>query len=196
MLKTSGTLILASSSPRRRELLTALRLTFEIKPADCDETPHPSEFPEAMVKRLAQAKAQVVSIAQPDAWVLGADTTVVVDGEILGKPEDDADAARMLALIQGRRHVVWGGAALLNQRQGVAEVWGESSEVEIAPMTTDLISDYIATREPYDKAGAYAIQGVGAQFVTRVFGSYTNVVGLNVSALLQVLRKYGVVRGV
>jgi septum formation protein len=185
-------LILASGSPRRRELLERLGLRFAVRAADVDETPHPGEEPAAYVLRLAREKAQAAG--RPGELVLAADTTVVVGGEILGKPEDDADAGRMLRLLAGREHEVLTGVAVL---EGVEERAGRSaaevtrSVVRMAALTAEEIAWYVATGEPRDKAGAYAIQGLGSLFVEAVSGNYSNVVGLPIPTVYRLLGELG-----
>jgi len=189
-IKPGVRFILASASPRRLALLRGVGLEFEVQVSNCDETPLQGETPAAMVERLAKAKAHSVANNFPDAWVLGADTTVVLDDEILGKPENKADAHRMLSLIQGREHTVWGAFALVNLKSNTIFTGVHSSRVAMAAMSDQLIKQYIDTCEPLDKAGSYAIQGVGAGLVKSVAGSYTNVVGLNLSAVLQTLHSH------
>lgn len=169
-------LILASGSPRRRELLAGLGLAFEIRPVDLDETPLDGEDPRAYVSRLAAAKARART--GPEEVTLAADTIVVLDGELLGKPENPGEARDMLGRLAGREHQVLTGVAVFD---GAAErlVAGlEPSMVTIAALTAEEIAWYVATGEPLDKAGSYAIQDLGALFVERVEGNYTNVVGL------------------
>lgn len=189
------TFILASASPRRRELLAALGLEFSVQPADCDERRLTDEAPKQMVERLALVKAQTLTAANPEAWVLGADTCVVIDGHILGKPENEDQAVAMLQKIQGREHTVWGGLSLANRNRGVSHVESHSTQVKMSALSDAAIRLYIASGEPMDKAGAYAIQGIGAGLVESVEGSYTNVVGLNLAATLTALRHYGVLAG-
>lgn len=181
-------LVLASASPRRAELLTAAGFAFTVAHADIDETPRPGEAPAAYVQRLAVGKAQAVAARQPEALVLGADTTVVVDGDILAKPADAADAAAMLRRLAGRAHEVLTGVALAGPAAtrvalGTTRVW-------FAPMTEADIATYVATGEPMDKAGAYGIQGWAARFVTRIEGSYSNVVGLPVAVVHGLIGEY------
>ena len=185
-------LVLASASPRRRELLGRLGLAFEQRAAGTDETPRPGEEPEALVVRLALAKARTA--ARPGEIALGADTEVAIDGVVLGKPADEADARRMLSALSGRAHEVWTGVAL------VAPVAGDGArelaracrtEVRFRDLRADEIAAYVASGEHADKAGAYAIQGGASRFVEAIVGELTNVVGLPlplVSELLAELR--------
>jgi septum formation protein len=169
-------LILASASPRRRELLAALGLTPPVRPVDVDETPLDGEPAVDCVLRLARAKAEAG--AGPGELVLAADTLVVLDGRILGKPADPEDAAVMLGQLAGRDHLVQTGVAVRNGDSFAEAAAVETTRVTIAPLTASQIADYVATGEPLDKAGAYAIQGLGALFVERIDGNYSNVVGL------------------
>lgn len=172
----SPKLILASGSPRRRELLTGLGLAFSVQPVDLDETPLEGEDPSAYVTRLAAAKARART--EPDEMTLAADTIVVLDGELLGKPGDPDEARGMLGRLAGREHQVLTGVAVY-EGTGERLVSGvESSRVTIAALSDEEIAWYVATGEPLDKAGSYAIQDLGALFVERVEGNYTNVVGL------------------
>ncbi len=180
------TLILASRSPRRAELLVAAGIAFEVLAADVDETPHPGEAPEAYVERLAIEKARAVLALRPDASVLGADTTVVIDGLILGKPADAAEATAMLRRLRGRVHEVFTGVALV--RAGRVDSAVERTRVWFDPMTDEDISWYVASGEPVDRAGAYAIQGLASRFIPRIEGSYANVVGLPVAVVSSILR--------
>lgn len=176
MPESLPTLILASGSPRRRELLTGLGLSFFVRPADVDESMLTRETPDEHVQRLAAAKSRA-RMAE-DELVLAADTVVVIDGEVLGKPVDEAAAKQMLSTLAGRRHSVLTGVCVTAGRGDRSRVGIERSEVEISPMSEDEIDWYVDTGEPLDKAGSYAIQGLGALFVTAVSGNYTNVVGL------------------
>lgn len=191
--QTSKSIILASASPRRHELLEQAGVSFAVKVSGCDETPISGESAQDMVERLALAKARVVSACHPDAYVIGADTTVYINGESLGKPNSTDDAFEMLRAIQGKTHEVWGGIALVCGAAHTAELWSHVTSVTMRPMTDAIIRDYIATGEPLDKAGSYAIQGIGLQFVDSIVGSYSNVVGLNIAALMERLRALGVV---
>ncbi|HYB94266.1 MAG TPA: Maf family protein [Vicinamibacterales bacterium] len=179
-------LILASRSPRRSELLTAAGIPFEVLAADVDETPHAREAPAAYVERLAIAKAQAVLPLRPAARVLGADTTVTIDGEILGKPADSADARRMLRLLSGRAHDVHTGVAVVTATRVQSAV--DTTRVWFSTLTDEDISWYVATGEPVDRAGAYAIQGFASRFIPRIEGSYSNVVGLPVALVSSILK--------
>ena len=181
----AGQIILASRSPRRSELLTAAGIVFEVLAADVDETPHVNEAPDKYVERLAIEKARAVFELRPGARVLGADTTVTIDGEILGKPADEADARRMLRLLRGRPHDVHTGVALVSAGRVRSAI--DTTRVWFAPMTDEDISWYIATGEPVDRAGAYAIQGFASRFIPRIEGSYSNVVGLPVALVSSIL---------
>ncbi len=180
----TSSIILASSSPRRKELLSQAGVAFTIVVSGCDETPVPGESAQEMVERLAVVKAAVVAEQHLTAYVIGADTTVCIDGEVLGKPESVEDACSMLRKIQGRTHEVLGGIAIINRSKGLEKRWSHSTKVTMAPMSEDVIARYVRSGEPMDKAGSYAIQGLGLQFVDSVEGSYSNVVGLNISALM------------
>ncbi len=186
-------LILASSSPRRRELLGLLGLTPEIVPADLDESVRPGEDPVAYVERLAREKAEVVAARHQGAVVVGADTTVALGGELLAKPEDAADAARMLARLQGRDHVVHTAIAVVFDGHTASGV--ETTRVWMRPLDERTIADYVATGEPMDKAGAYGIQGYGAVIVERIQGDYFTVMGLGLGRLVMLLRDVGVTYG-
>jgi len=180
-------LILASRSPRRAQLLTAAGVVFEVLAVDVDETPLPNEAPAAYVERLAIEKATAVLALRPAARVLGADTTVTVDSEILGKPLDDEDAGRMLRKLSGRAHLVHTGVAVVSARGVQSGV--DTTRVWFDPMTDEDISWYVATGEPVDRAGAYAIQGFASRFIPRIEGSYSNVVGLPVAMVSSILKK-------
>ena len=179
-------LILASASPRRRELLQQIGLDFTVVTADIDETPLAGEDHVTYTVRLAEAKARAVMAWHPDAVVIGADTTVAVAGELLGKPRDADDAARMLRLLRGRAHEVTTGIAVLARDQALTAA--ETTWVIFSDMTDDDIAAYIATGEPMDKAGAYAIQGRAAQWIPRIEGEYSNVVGLPLARLAGLLK--------
>ena len=179
-------LVLASSSPRRSELLRQAGIPFVVRPAsDVNEAPRPHEAPEDYVRRLAEEKARTVA-AGPGEVVLGADTTVVIDGRILGKPADHEDAARMLETLSGRRHEVLTGICLRAANRTVTD-WA-STQVWFTELSAEEIAQYVASGEPMDKAGAYAIQGGAAKFVERIDGDYSNVVGLPVALVYSHLR--------
>jgi septum formation protein len=190
---TRPRLVLASSSPRRREILGRLTDDFVVQPADIDETPRPSEDPVAYVVRLAEEKARAV--ADPGCVVIGADTSVVLDGEILGKPRDRADAAATLRRLGGRRHaVVTGVAVAVTDDDGAVRVTSghEESTVEFDPLSDEMIEWYVATGEADDKAGSYGLQGAGGLFADRVNGSVSNVIGLPMGRLHRLCRDAGV----
>jgi septum formation protein len=189
-------LVLASGSPRRRELLASLGLDFEVRPVDLDETPRAGEQPEAYVARLAREKAAAalqLGGPGPDELVIAADTVVVLDGELLGKPADPAEARAMLRRLAGREHTVHTGVELAESTgAGVRRAAAiATSRVRIAPLDDATIAWYVATGEPLDKAGAYAIQDLGALFVETVDGNYTNVVGLPVPTVYRLFRELG-----
>lgn len=184
------TLVLASASPRRRQILETLGLSFEVAPSDVDEAERPGEAPEALARRLAESKAVAVSRARTGAFVLGADTVVVLEGEALNKPEDDAHAARMIEALGGRWHEVVTGVALA--RDGaLLESMAVSTRVRFRAMSAERVRGYVATGEGRDKAGAYAVQGIGAGLVERVEGSYANVVGLPACETIDLLERHG-----
>jgi septum formation protein len=183
-------LILASASPRRRELLQQIGVQFRVQVADIDETPQARETPAAYVARLALGKAQKVAAANPGCVVLGSDTTVVLDDEILGKPENDADAARMLAALAGRRHQVMTAVALVQDDQ--QRVQTVITNVHFTSLSAAQITAYVATGEPADKAGAYGIQGLGAVLVDAIEGSYSNVVGLPLTETAAMLQEFNI----
>jgi septum formation protein len=182
----SAMLVLASASPRRRELLRNAGIHFEVQPANIPEESRPGENAKDLAERLAREKAQAVATHRLHDFVLGADTIVVVDGQILGKPSDVADAARMLRLLSGRNHhVITGVCLVVNGRPQVAS---ESTLVTVSKITEKEIADYIATGEPMDKAGAYAIQGIASRWIPRIEGDYSNVVGLPVALVFGMLK--------
>lgn len=181
-------LILASSSPRRAELLRAAGIRFEVSRVDIDESVLKLEPPGEHVRRLARRKADAAFASHPDAVVLGADTIVLISGEIMGKPRDARDAVRMLRLLSGREHEVLTGIAIVSSRGAVVEV--ARTRVWVTPLGDAEIDEYVATGEPLDKAGAYGIQGLGSKFIDRIQGSYTNVVGLPVSLVYRLLKGY------
>jgi septum formation protein len=181
-------LVLASASPRRQELLRNAGIVFEVHPAHIAEDPLPDEGAKDCAERLAREKALAVAAQRPEDAVLGADTVVAVDSQVLGKPLDPADAARMLRLLSGRTHQVITGVCLV--AGGQCSVASETTSVTISEISEKEITDYIATGEPMDKAGAYAIQGIALRWIPRIEGDYSNVVGLPV-ALVQRMIKQG-----
>ncbi len=181
-------LVLASASPRRRELLTARGIRFRVDASDVPELPVPGETPEGLARRLAAAKAQAVAKRWPGHFVLGADTVVVVDGVSFGKPADRADARRMLVALSGRSHRVLTAVALVDPGGQTDDALVES-EVEFRHLSAAEIETYLDGDEPFDKAGAYAIQGAAAAFVRRVRGSFTNVVGLPMDEVCMLLQR-------
>jgi septum formation protein len=180
-------LVLASASPRRAELLRAAGIEFSVRSADLDETQLPDETPPSYVLRLSREKA--LAVAQPDELVLGADTTVVVNGEIAGKPADATDARRMLQMLGGDWHEVLTGVSLVKDTQVCSEL--AVTRVKFAPLSEAEIDWYIATHEPFDKAGAYGIQGYASRFVEQIEGNYANVVGLPVQVVYRLLHQFG-----
>lgn len=184
--------ILASSSPRRRELLTSIGLDFDVRPSNVPEVHQEGEAPEEYVARLSRDKAYALAAQNPNDWVIAADTTVYLEEQLLEKPVDTADAERMLATIAGRTHIVYTGVTLENVSRDWRETRVAESEVRMLPLSKEDIAWYVKTGEPLDKAGAYAVQGVGAMFIESIHGSYTNVVGLPLATLFQMLRKAGI----
>jgi septum formation protein len=178
--QTRETIVLASRSPRRASILRAVAWPFEVDTADVDETLRSGESAAHYVERLAREKAEVVAARRLFGLVLGADTTVVVDGEILTKPRDEADARSMLKRLRGRWHEVLTGVALVRAETKQTITAHARTRVRFAPMTDAEIDWYVATDEPSDKAGAYAVQGRGALFIEAIDGDYWNVVGLPV----------------
>ena len=184
------TLLLASASPRRRELLRAAGIAFDVQPTDIPEIPGKGEAPGAFVERLARAKAMTVAAQHPGAWVLGADTTVVAENEILNKPADAQDAARMLRKLSGCWHEVITGVALVRVGSTPEQlIESEITRVQFSPLTEQDIAFYVSTGEPMDKAGAYAIQGIASRWIPRIEGDYSNVVGLPVARVWRMLQQ-------
>ncbi|BAH76673.1 Maf family protein [Solidesulfovibrio magneticus] len=192
MSVTHTKLILASASPRRRELLALAGVPFDIVVSPAQEpAPDVNEHPAAYAARMARLKAAAVAEAHPEAVVLGADSVVAVGETILGKPADAADAMRMLRLLSGRGHQVVTGCALFAPGRE-PEIFTVATEVTMGVVPDDRLAAYVATGEPMDKAGAYAIQGGAAAFVTTICGSYTNVVGLPLAEVVEILSVWGV----
>jgi septum formation protein len=186
---THPSVILASQSPRRRELLTLVGIPHNVRPADIDEAYLPGEKPAAHAERLAREKAAVIARDEPDAVVIGSDTIVVVDGEVLGKPRDEQHAAEMLARLSGRSHVVMTAVAVIWRGVELSAV--EEVGVTFHPLDAETVVAYIATGEPMDKAGAYGIQGYGATIVKRVDGDYFAVMGLPLQRLVRLMGQLG-----
>jgi septum formation protein len=174
--------ILASQSPRRRELLTLIGIPHEIQPADIDETLLPDELPAPHAERLAREKVAVIALHHPEAVVIGADTIVVLDGDVLGKPADAAEAGATLHRLSGRTHTVHTAVAVAYRGRSASGI--ESVEVTFRPLDEARIARYVATGEPMDKAGSYGIQGFGATIVERIHGDYFSVMGLAVGRLM------------
>jgi septum formation protein len=184
------TVVLASSSPRRRDLLNLIGIKHEVRPANIDETMRPREIPRRHAERLAREKASVIAKRDPDVLTIGADTVVVINRKVLGKPADEADAARMLKMLSGREHTVITAVAVARGRKLRSAI--EEVSVKFRRLRDDEIEAYIATGEPMDKAGAYGIQGFGATIVERVEGDYFAVMGLPLVRLIGLLRDVGV----
>jgi len=180
-------LVLASVSPRRQELLRNAGILFDVQPAHIPENPRPGEQAKDFAERLAREKALAVAKERPRDIVLGADTVVVVDGQILGKPLDSADAARMLRMLSACEHQVVTGVCVV--ANGQSQVASETTTVTMSEISENEIADYVATGEPMDKAGAYAIQGIASRWIPRIQGDYSNVVGLPVALVWRMLRE-------
>lgn len=192
---TDTPLILASASPRRKELLERLDLPIAVVPSRVDELEQHGESPEQHVIRLSEEKTREVAgrPEQPGRFFIGSDTVVLRDGVILGKPRDPAEARAMLTSLAGRSHRVLSGYAVLDRHSGRLLSAAVATHVEFKPLTGAEIDGYLATGEPFDKAGAYAIQGIGAFLVRRIEGSYTNVVGLPLAEVIEALEELGAV---
>jgi septum formation protein len=184
-------LVLASASPRRHELLSWLGLEFVVEPAEVDECPRTGETAPALVRRLASAKASAVAARRPRAWVLGCDTVVEIGGEILGKPADASEAAAMIGRLAGNEHRVATGFALLAPGGGLHAEDVILTAVRFRALDAREISTYVARGESPDKAGGYAIQGIGAGLIERIDGSFTNVIGLPLVEVRRVLEEAG-----
>ena len=187
-------LILASASPRRAELLQQIGLTFEVCAADIDETPQACELPRDYVLRMAKEKALAIAPRFPQAVVIASDTSVVVDGTVLGKPVDEEDASRMLQLLSGRSHQVMTSVCVYSAEY--TDLVVNETDVWFKPLSTSEIEAYWRSGEPADKAGAYAIQGLGAMFVERIDGSYSGVMGLPLFDVARMLHDAGVIESI
>ena len=191
-------LILASSSPRRQELLREIGIPFQVHAANINEDQIPREDPMAYALRLAREKAKAVAVQYPHSYVLGADTIVVVDGEVLGKPIDHADAARMLRVLSGRGHEVTTAVSIVVPNKAapgtLVETRASTTKVYFRELSEDEIQRYVAGGEPMDKAGAYAIQGGASRWTDRIEGEFSNVVGLPLSLVTDMLRTNGLLK--
>jgi len=192
-IKVSGRLILASASPRRSGLLELLGLEFDILPGSVDEAFRPGEIPRQHVLRLSEEKALCIAHRHPDAWVIGADTIVVVAGEALGKPESPDGARDMLRKLSDREHEVFTGFSVLRQDRGIRICDAVKSAVRFREIGDDEMAWYTGTEEPYDKAGSYAVQGMGGRFIRQIRGSCTNVMGLPLWEVVGALKRVGAV---
>jgi septum formation protein len=186
-------LLLASRSPRRIELLRQLGLDFDVLPSDTEEYPVDGESPERHVLRLAEEKAMNVADRQPGRWIVAADTVVCFDSLILGKPKTRDEALEMLTWLSGREHSVFTGFSVCRGGKRTLERQAVKTSVRVKPLSRPEIEWYIGTGEPFDKAGAYAIQGIGAFMIESIHGSYTNVVGLPVCELIQMMTRLGAI---
>ena len=189
----SGKLILASASPRRIELLKLLGLAFEVMPSGIDEAYRHGETPREHVLRLSEEKTLSVARLHPEAWVLGADTIVIIDRAVLGKPGSPAEAQSMLEKLSGREHEVYTGFSIAGRGKGVLFRQVVESTVLFREIAPDELAWYVASEEPYDKAGAYAVQGMSAFFIREIRGPYTNVMGLPLCEVVDALRGLSVV---
>ncbi|HEY6075112.1 MAG TPA: Maf family protein, partial [Anaerolineales bacterium] len=190
-MASESRLILASASPRRRELLRSIGVPFRVIPSRIEEVRLPEESPLRFVRRAAREKGKEISRLHPDVFVLSADTVVVIDGELLGKPADRKEAGRMLSLLAGREHLVHTAACLLREMRGYTDEICVTTRVRFRPLTDAEIFAYIRTGESDDKAGAYAAQGAGNLLIEKIEGSFTNVVGLPMTQTLEMLLRAG-----
>jgi septum formation protein len=190
--KKQRPIVLASGSPRRKELLAGLGLEFTIRPSDVDEEIQGSYSPAEIVTLLAQRKADAIAQEVKEGLIIGSDTIVVLNEEVLGKPKNEADAFSMLTTLQGNVHTVYSGVVVIDAETGLFKAGHQSTKVKMRPINDIEIRQYIATKEPMDKAGAYAIQGLGATLVESIEGDYFTVVGLPLLLTAQYLQKFGV----
>ncbi|MGB5685137.1 MAG: Maf family protein [Candidatus Electrothrix sp.] len=193
MFTTCKPLILASASPRRQQFLTDFGLQFTALAADIDETPLNSEKPDAFARRMAEEKAEVIARRCPASWVIGADTVVTIEGRILGKPNDEAHALEILRSLQGKTHRVITGLSLRCVQEDCTDNLSKSTEVTFAAFNDTILSAYIQTNEPMDKAGAYGIQGKGGLLVHSITGSCSNVIGLPINTCISLLLHHNVI---
>lgn len=182
-------IILASGSPRRKELVALLPWSFEIITKEVDECLQDDLSMEENVQALALKKALAVGVAYNEQWVVGADTMVCLDGKLLGKPSDERQAYYMLSQLSGKVHQVLTGVAIVCEAKGIRKTFVETTDVKMQKLSDEEIMDYIATKEPMDKAGSYAVQGLGSKFIERIEGDYFNVVGLPIHRLYEMLNK-------
>jgi septum formation protein len=187
-------LILASQSPRRKELLEQVGLQLKIFPSTVDEHALPPDQPDLYVQALARLKTEQVASMYPSAWVLGADTIVTIDGQILGKPRSDAQAGTMLKQLSGREHSVFTGVCVMHQKKQIQIQHCVETRVFFKTLSDPEIDWYVGTREPFDKAGGYGIQGIGAFLVRGIQGSYSNVVGLPVCEVVETLMRLNIIQ--
>jgi len=186
--------ILASASPRRKELLRLIGLKFKIMPANIDENYIPGEAPQKHVKRLSVCKASAIARKYPKHWILAADTIVVIDGTILGKPANSSQAYTMLKKLSGREHIVYTGFTIAQENTGISKTKVVYSMVRFKKIPHAERIWYINSDEPYDKAGGYAVQGKGASFIASIRGSYTNVIGLPLCEVVEMLKELQIIR--
>lgn len=190
-LHITGRFILASASPRRVELLKRLGLVFEVMPSGADESFLNGETPEKHVLRLSRHKSDSISSLNPEAWVLGADTIVIIKGEVLGKPRTPEEARQMLGKLSGQEHLVYTGFTIRRREDNRLASRAMISSVLFKDLSEQEMSWYVNTAEPYDKAGGYAVQGLGAFFIREIRGSYTNVMGLPLCEVVDALKDLG-----
>jgi septum formation protein len=193
VVTTSGRFILASASPRRIELLNLLGLRFEVMPSNVDEKFIKGETPRDHVLRLSEEKARMSSALHPEAWVMGADTIVIINGNVLGKPRTPDEAREMLGKLSGQIHTVFTGFTVTRKSAGILIRDAVESSVLFREVPEEEMAWYIKTQEPYDKAGGYAVQGMGAFFIKEIHGSYTNVMGLPLCEVVDVLKRIGAI---
>ncbi|UTR11240.1 Maf family protein [Evansella sp. LMS18] len=184
--------ILASQSPRRKQLLEQVQIPFSVQKSNVDEKMNMEDTPEDIVKTLASQKAEDVFSSAPDSVVLGADTIVVYDGQILGKPADEVEARKTLRMLSGKTHVVYTGVAIVSEEKSLS--FCVKTEVEFYELTDEEISAYIESGDPFDKAGSYGIQGIGATLVKRISGDYFAVVGLPVAKVVRALKDFPIIK--
>jgi septum formation protein len=194
LLDPKSPLVLASNSPRRSDLIKQLGLPFEVIGTSVDEEYRPYESPRDHVQRLALEKAESVAHLRPRQWIISADTIVLLNGEVLGKPRDQADARRMLKTLSGRKHRVMTAFCILNKSLGICSLRLVETDVTIKHLSSQEVDAYLSTGEPMDKAGAYGAQGIGSFLIREIRGSYTNVVGLPTCELAEELIRLGIIR--